>query len=136
MPKESNPNNATENDTQSAETNGFKTSPAIKIWLGVLVLVLTVLWLQTRHTRGSEQNLVLTGDSTAIGASVSLDGKPAGCMKASENVGLGGAVFYGQLPDGEHEIEVSKKGYDPYVTKLTLKGAAFQEITLKQRLHM
>jgi len=98
-----------------------KPAGATKLWLAVIVSVLVVLWWQTRSQTSASYNLFLNGDSSAIGADVSIDGTAAGKMSQSLSSGLGGAIFYAHLHDGHHVLEVKKPGYQTFRKEIDMQ---------------
>ncbi len=120
-------------ETRESENAGQllpKRSGATKLWLTVVVSVLVVLWWQTRSQLSAAYNLFLNGDSSAVGAEVSIDGMAKGKMSQPLNSGLGGAVFYAQLKNGHHVLEVKKPGYKTFRKEIDMKTKDYVGVDL------
>src|SRR4029453_12918417 len=123
---------------ESAETSGsesagkleIKRPGATRLWLAVIVSVLLVLGWETHSQTSASYNLFLNGDSSAVGADVSIDGTSAGKMSQSESSGLGGAIFYAQLNNGHHVLEVKKPGYRTFRKEIDMTTKDYVSVEL------
>lgn len=123
---------------ESAESKGnenagqllVKRSNATKLWLGIVMSVLVVLWWQTHNQPSTGYNVFLNGDSQAVGAEVAIDGTTSGTMSRSQNSGLGGAIFYARLPNGHHLVEVKKPGYKTFRKEIDLRTKDYVSVEL------
>lgn len=106
-------------------------SRALKIWLAVTASVLFVLWLETDKGPHRSYNLYLSGDSGLVGAQVIVDGTAAGIMSHAGGNGLGGALFYGNLSNGPHRIEVRRPGFEPFIHDIQMHGEYYTNVDLK-----
>ncbi len=106
-------------------------SRALRVWLAVVVSVLFLLWLETDKGPHRTYNLYLSGDSGLVGSRVVIDGQPAGVMSHAGGTGLGGALFYGKLKNGPHEIEVRRPGFQPFVRKIDMHGEYYTSVDLR-----
>ena len=100
------------------------------LWISIVVVVLGLLWLETRHEGTGSHNLFLNADSNAVGAEVLIDGGSRGLMTSSGSGGLGGAVFYGHIGDGRHAIEVRKQGYRPFLKEIEMRREDYVKVEL------
>lgn len=89
-----------------ADTFQYKTSKAVKIWLGIVVAVLGLLFVQTRDYTQKGYNVVVCADKGAIGAQLLVDGQKAAEFEDAEKHGLKGAVTWLKLSQGEHTVEL------------------------------
>jgi hypothetical protein len=108
-----------------------KPSQAVKIWLGVVALVLGLLFMQTRGKGSGDFNFFLNTDSDAIGAEVYVDGILLGKIDAGPRSGLGGGTFWGHLTQGKHLVEVRKPKYKPFQTEVDMHGKDYRGVDLK-----
>jgi len=112
-----------------------KSSRAIVIWLGVVIVVLSVLWFETRHNVGHSFNLFLSGEADTVGSEVFVDGKKFGVMVASGNSGLGGGAFWTHVNDGPHVIEVRKQDFGTFSKQINMKREDYIGVSLKPAKH-
>lgn len=84
----------------------YKTSKALKIWLGIVVVVLAMLFLQTRDYTQKGYNVVVCAGKEGIGYHLMVDGKEASVFEDATKHGLKGAVTWLKLPQGEHTVEL------------------------------
>ena len=117
--------------TEKSSLLVFKRFHASRIWLSISAVVLLLLWLETRNQSSSSYNLFLNGDSQSLGAEVWIDGTRLGEMGRSGGEGLGGAVFYGHVENGQHHIEIRKAGFKPFVSSLDMIGEDYLSVDLK-----
>jgi hypothetical protein len=109
-----------------------KPSKSIPIWLTLIAAVLTCLYLQM-GSGGSSYNFLIESGSDAEGAQVTVDGKPMGSLAAQSDAGVKVIALRLQLADGEHNIEVTKPGFQPQKVTMFIKGEDFLAVDLKQQ---
>jgi hypothetical protein len=109
---------------------------ALRIWLLIVVLVLGLLWFETRDNSGKDYNLLLNGDSNTIDAQVFIDGKPSGTMTRSRAQDLGGGTFWVRVADGRHLVDVQKKGFRPFRHWITIRGQGYLGVELVPKQEM
>lgn len=110
-----------------------KSSRAVKIWIALVIVVLTVLWFETRHNVGHNFNLFLSGEADTVGSEVFVDGKRLGVMAASGNSGLGGGSFWAHVNDGPHLIEVRKPEFATFSKQINMKREDYIGVSLKPK---
>ncbi|MBX9878867.1 MAG: hypothetical protein K2Y22_10460 [Candidatus Obscuribacterales bacterium] len=110
-----------------------KSSRALKIWIALVVVVLAVLWLETRHNVGQNFNLFLSGEADTVGSEVFVDGKKVGAMVASEDSGLGGGAFWTHINDGPHLIEVRKAEFTTFSKQINMRREDYIGVNLKPK---
>ncbi|MBI4533596.1 MAG: hypothetical protein HY711_06580 [Candidatus Melainabacteria bacterium] len=108
-----------------------KTSRAHRIWLGVVVLVLSMLWLETRNVSVTRHNFMIGGNNEAVGAEVWIDGQKVGLMTGATQQQLAGALFYTYLGNGGHEIELRKPGFKTFLGKFNMQTEGYLNADLK-----
>jgi Na+(H+)/acetate symporter ActP len=106
------------------------TSKAIPIWLAVIVIVLGGLLAQT-HTKVASYNFLIEGNQQMAGAAVMLDGQPRGVLQTSNEGGVTTTRLRLQLPDGTHEVAISKPGFQSAITTVTMRGEDYLSVELK-----
>src|SRR3990167_6493142 len=94
-------------------------------WLGVVFLVLSMLWLETRNASVTGHNFMIGGTSEAVGAEVWIDGQKVGLMAGATQQQLAGALFYTYLGNGPHEIELRKAGFKTFLSKIELQTEGY-----------
>ncbi|MBZ0187780.1 MAG: hypothetical protein K8F91_16155 [Candidatus Obscuribacterales bacterium] len=94
--------------TGKQEIRHYK-SPAASVWLGILVLVLFLLFIQTGNKPQSGFNTIVVTDADRVGNEILIDGKPKGTISAMDKDGSDGVAWL-KLPNGEHTIELRKNG--------------------------
>lgn len=107
-----------------------RTSRAHIIWLGVVFLVLSMLWLETRNVSVTHHNFMLGGNSEAVGAEVWIDGQKVGLMTGATQQQLAGALFYTYLGNGRHEIELRKPGFKTFLSKIDMQTEGYLNVDL------
>lgn len=108
-----------------------KHSRAIGLWLIVLSLVLLLLWMATSQTRISSYNFFIDGDRLAAGAEVLVDGRPVGKLADLQESGVQGVAVRLSVPDGYHDIEIRKTGFQTFHTEIRMSGEDYLAVHLK-----
>ncbi len=108
-----------------------KSSSATKWWLGILLLVLVALFLETRTRHNAGSNFLVNTNNEAMGAEVIVDGQRLGTVGTAQNSGIGGGAFWGHLTRGRHVVELRKPGYLPFSKDVDMRGEAFLGVDLK-----
>lgn len=112
-----------------------KTSMAPRIWFGLLLVVLCVLYLETRNGRHDKLNFFINTDSAAIGADVYIDHQKAGLISGAGGSGLGGGTFWTFLRNGPHLIEVKKANYATYSKEIDMHQEEYLGVDLQRANH-
>lgn len=107
-----------------------KPSYAVQMWFGILVVVLTALFLETRHPSDSGSNFLINSNPDGVGAEVIVDGQKLGTVGDAKKSGLGGGAFWAHLTRGKHIVELRKPGYVPYSKELEMHGEAYLGVDL------
>jgi hypothetical protein len=116
----------------SAPVINGKSSLALPIWAGVIVVVLAALYLQMSLGTGSTSyNFLIEGGPESVGATVIVDGKPVGTMSEYNDSGVKMVGLRLHVSDGLHNIEVNKSGYLPQSRRVLLKGEDYVGVELK-----
>lgn len=113
-----------------------KSSRAVKIWIALVVVVLAVLWFETRQNVGQSFNLFLSGEADTVGSEVFVDGKKVGAMVASGDSGLGGGAFWTRINDGPHLIEVRKAEFITFSKQINMRREDYIGVNLKPKKHI
>lgn len=95
------------------------------------MVVLCILYAETRTTSRHNSNLFLNGDSESVGAAVYIDGSNLGLIKTANNSGLSGGAFRCHLKNGAHLLEVRKDGFKPYSAMVDFKGQEYIGVNLE-----
>ena len=81
-------------------------------------------------TQADRYNLVVIANEPANDATVLLDDRALGNLTKSRLAGLNCPVFWANLPDGLHEIEVIKPGFKAFKKKFEMATEAFVSVNL------
>jgi hypothetical protein len=101
-------------------------------WFGILILVLVVLFLETRGEDYAGCNFFVSTDSDSEGAQVIVDGKKLGVVSGAHSAGIGGGAFWGYLTRGKHVIQLVKPAFEPFSKEIVVQGEAYLGVDLKR----
>ena len=96
-----------------------------------MVVVLLLLFLETRGEKKAAYNLILNGNSECLGADVFVDGAKVGSIKDSGDSGIG-SVFWGRLRNGPHRVEVRKPSYKTFSTAIDMHREEYIGVDLEK----
>jgi hypothetical protein len=108
----------------------FRRTNAIRLWFGVLSIVLLALYLQCRHYEERDFNFLVHGNEDAAGAKVVVDGKERGVLSSSNQFDVPGSHFRDRLPAGEHLVEINKPGFVSFKKSIKMGLEGFVGVTL------
>jgi hypothetical protein len=111
----------------------IKTSRAKQLWLTVFIVVLTLMYFETRGHRVHDFNLLVHANSEAEGAKVSVDGQERGALAVSGEGDLVGTHFRDRLAPGSHVIEVQKPGFASFRRTISMGSEAFIDVALSAK---
>lgn len=112
-----------------------KQSQALKMWLGLLILVLTLLFFETRSKAPPDFNLFINTNDRGIGAQVVIDHRPAGVIAKSTEEAIGGGTFWATLKNGQHLIEITKPDCQSFQKQIDLHQEAYLGVDLAPLTH-
>jgi hypothetical protein len=109
-----------------------KPSRAIQIWISIVAVVLTALFLETRGNQTRAINFIVNTDIDDVGADVLIDNRKVGIVSSSGVDGPGGGVYLGYVQPGQHSIEVRKEGFKPYSKQIDMRQEQYLGVDLER----
>jgi hypothetical protein len=105
-------------------------SNANRIWIFTVLVVLTVLFFETRTKSSTAANFCISSNSEATGAEVFIDDTKVGTLAKEGAGGLGGSAFRGLLMPGHHKIEIKKPNSKTFSRDIEMKKELYLEVAL------
>jgi hypothetical protein len=108
-----------------------KQSAANRVWICLVVVVLLILFLETRGEKKIAYNLILNGGSECVGADVYVDGAKVGSISDSGDSGIG-SVFWGRTRNGPPTVEVRKPSYKTFSKAIDMHREEYIGVDLQK----
>ena len=108
----------------------FHKSKAPLIWLFIVVAILSILFFQVSQNKPKGFNTIVVADEAAQDFVLFIDGKEAGQMKASDELGSSKIYAWASLSDGSHKFELKSDGKVRASKSVNIAGKAMIKLDL------
>lgn len=116
-------------DSDSSKIVNFHKSKASKIWILVLLLVLSILFFETSITKQVGYNVIIITDSNMVGKAVYVDNRIAGQVNENTELGTNNGTIHLELKDGTYKLEVKDNDKTVLLSKdINIKGKALIDL--------
>jgi hypothetical protein len=109
-----------------------KQSRANKLWLCIIVVVLTVLFFEMHGNSTRKFNCCISTNSECVGADVLIDHQKVGTIAREEKGGLGGGAYRLMLGPGHHLLEIKKELFKPFSQEIDMHKEKYIEANVSK----
>lgn len=104
-------------------------SLAIPLWCGLIVVVLSLLWLQMQ-TPNIAYNFLIEANGVADGAEVFVDGEKLGLIHEADENGTHLFLLRAKVHEGPHRLLVKKSNAKPFEEDIVVSGSNYFQVRL------